>query len=197
MSWAAVLCWMLARRLRSSWPLLAITSFGILAAVTLMAVGAIYSRGVAEGGVRHTLATANPAAMDAQMIVHDRPLGLADYRELRAEIQQIAQVRVGHITREVQRFGRTQANWPLIPSSDGSLPAYASNLNLPLSIVGQPFFLSGFEQHSRLVEGRWPKVTPVADAGVLHLETVLGVRAAANYPVTVGSQVSPFPFQDR
>ena len=55
-----MLYWLLRRRFRSSWPLLAIASFGILAAVTLMAVGAVYSRGLAEGGVRHTLAAADP-----------------------------------------------------------------------------------------------------------------------------------------
>ena len=39
MGWTGVLYWLLARRLRSSWLLLAIGSFGILAAVTLMSVG--------------------------------------------------------------------------------------------------------------------------------------------------------------
>ena len=195
MGWFGILYWLLFRRLRSSWPLLAITSFGILAAVTLMAVGAIYSRGVAEGGVRHTLATADPAVLDAQVIVQDRPLGLADYLELRDEIEQIAQLRVGHITRDVQRFGRTQSNWALIPNSDDPFPAHLSNLNLPLSIVGRPFFLTGFEEHSRLVEGKWPQPTPVVDAGALRLEAVVGTGTASSYPLTVGSQVSLFPFR--
>ena len=195
MNWAGILCWLLARRLSSSWPLLAITSFGILAAVTLMAVGAIYSRGVAEGGVRHTLATADPVLLDTQVIVQNRPLGLADYRKLRTEIERIAEARVGHITRDVQRFGRTQTNWPLIPSSDGPLPAHVSNLNLPLSIVGRPFFLTELEQHSRLVDGRWPQAAPVVDAGALRLEAVVGEQTASNYPMTVGSQISLFPFR--
>ena len=36
--------WLLRRRLRSSWLLLAVTSFGILATVTIMFTGALYSR---------------------------------------------------------------------------------------------------------------------------------------------------------
>ena len=38
-----LLLWLLPRRFGSSWVLLAITAFGILAAVTLIAVGAIYA----------------------------------------------------------------------------------------------------------------------------------------------------------
>ena len=195
MGWTGILYWLLSRRLRSSWPLLAITSFGILAAVTLMAVGAIYSRALAEGGVRHTLATADPAVLDAQLIVQNRPLGLADYRKLRAEIEEIAEVRVGHMTREVQRFGRTEANWFLVPSSDGPLPAHVIEMNVPLSVVGRPFFLTGFKQHSRVVAGRWPEAAPVFDAGALRLEAVVGEEAASHYPLAVGSQLSLFPFR--
>ena len=195
MGWTGMLYWLLTRRLRSSWPLLAITSFGILAAVTLMAVGAIYSHALAEGGLRHSLATTDPAVLDAQVIVHNRPLGLADYRKLRAEIQEIAQVRVGYMTRDVQRFGRTQASWFLVPSSDGPLPAQVMEMEVPLSIVGRPFFLTEFEQHSRLVKGRWPQAAPVFDAGVLRLEAVVGEEAAGHYPLAVGSQISLFPFR--
>ena len=188
MNWARILSWLLARRLRSSWPLLAITSFGILAAVTLMAVGAIYSRGVAEGGVRHTLATANPAVLDTQVIVQNRPLGLADYRKLRSAIEQIAEARVGQITREIHRFGRVQPAWPLIKSADGPMPNFGD-------VVGQPFFLTGFEQHTRLVDGRWPQGVPVVEAGDLRHEAVLGAESASNYDLPVGSQISLFPFR--
>lgn len=195
MSWIGILYWLLTRRLRSSWPLLAITSFGILAAVTLMAVGAVYSHAIAEGGVRHTLGSADPALFDAQVIVQNRPLGLADYRKLRAEIQEIAQARMGHMTRDVQRFGRTERNWFLVAGADGPLPATVRELDVPLSVVGRPFFLTGFQDHSRLVDGRWPEVTPAYDAGTLHLEAVVGLRVTEDHPVTLGSQVSLFPFR--
>ena len=188
MSWARILSWLLARRLRSSWPLLAITSFGILAAVTLLAVGAIYSHGVAEGGVRHTLATANPAVLDTQIIVQNRPLGLADYRKLRSDIEQIAEARVGQITREIQRSGRVQPAWPLITSPDGPMPNFGD-------VVGQPFFLTGFEQHSRLVDGRWPENGPDVESGDLRLEAVLGAESASTYHLPVGTQISLFPFR--
>ena len=183
-----MLYWLLARRLRSSWPLLAITTFGILAAVTVMAVGAIYSRGIAEGGLRHTLGIADPAVLDAQVIVRNRPLGQGDYHRLQTEIEEIAEARVGPMTRTTHRLGRTLADWPLVLSADG-------RQSIQGDILGRPFFLTGFEQHSRLVNGRWPQAEVSHDDQILRLEAALGAKAAANFHLTVGSQVSIFPFR--
>ena len=188
MGWTGTLLWLLARRLRSSWALLAITSFGILAAVTLMAVGAVYSRALAEGGIRHTLAAADPAVLDTQVVVRNRPLGPADYRKLRADIEVTVRDRLGYLLREIHRFGRTQPNWPLAVGPNGRLIPFGGP-------VGQPFFLTGFEDHSRLVEGRWPQAVPDLDDGNLKLEAVLGDQAASSLAVGVGSQLSLFPFR--
>ena len=72
MSRFRVLFWLLPRRLRASWGLLAVTSFGTLAAVTFLAIGAIYSRALAEGGLRHSLASVDAAGKVALV------LGLTD-----------------------------------------------------------------------------------------------------------------------
>ncbi len=188
MAWTRTLYWLLARRIRSSWPLLAVTSFGILAAVTLMAVGAIYSRGIAEAGLRHTLGIAKPSALDAQVIVQNRPLGPEDYHKLRGEVEQIAEARVGNMTRAIHRFGRTLPDWPLVFSADGTQTIQGN-------IVGRPFFLTGFKEHSRLADGSWPKADVSRDDGILRLEVLLGVRAANNFHLTTGSQVSVYPFR--
>jgi len=198
-----MLYWLLRRRFRSSWPLLAIASFGILAAVTLMAVGAVYSRGLAEGGVRHTLAAADPAVLDAQIIVQNRPLGLADYQNLRRSIEDLAQSRLGFMTRDVHRFGRTQADWLLSSNTGGDPPSRGAP-------VGRPFFLTGFQEHTRLVDGRWPQSIPPTDrppgdsgslklelleSGPLELEVVVGRRASTTMGWPLGSRLSLFPFR--
>lgn len=188
MGWTGILYWLLARRLHSSWPLLAITSFGILSAVTLMAVGAIYSRALADGGVRHSLATADPAVLDAQVIIQNRPLGLPNYNKVRTDAELILEDRVGFITRSVERSGRTQPDWTLAFSPRGNPPFQGAP-------VGRPFFLTGFQEHSQLVAGRWPQAPPSHDDSGLRLETVLGARAAASFRVGVGTQVSLFPFR--
>ena len=188
MGWTGALYWLVARRVRTSWGLLAITSFGILTAVTLMAVGAVYSRALAEGGIRHTLATADPATLDAQVILQHRPLGIADYRRLQREIQDMTQERLGYLVRETQRFGRTQPNWLLATSADAPLPPGDSTL-------GRPFFLTGFQEHSQLVGGRWPEASPFLDAKGLQMEVVVGARSADLLGLELGSQVSLFPFR--
>ena len=187
MDWTRALYWLLARRLRSSWGLLAITSFGILASVTLMAVGAVYSRGLAEAGIRHTLATADPASLDTKVIVQNRPLGPEDYRRLQRDTEDIAEERLGYMVRDIQRFGRTEPNWPLATSSEAPLPP-------PGSTLGRPFFLTGFQEHSRLMQGRWPQVAPARNSQGLQMEAVVGARSATHLVLEIGSQVSIFPF---
>lgn len=188
MGWYRTLYWLLPRRLRSSWPLLAIASFGILAAVTLMAVGAVYSRGLAEGGIRHTLSTTDVNILNAQLFVQNRPLGPGDYRKLRTTVEDIAQENLGHMLRETHRFGRTPDDWALLGSARGPRPL----LGAP---VGRPFFLTGFQDHSQLIEGRWPRANPVAEQGFLELEAVIGAGSARVMNWRLGSQVSLFPFR--
>ena len=187
MDWTRALYWLLTRRLRSYWGLLAITSFGILAAVTLMAVGAVYSRALAEAGIRHTLATKDPTALDTRVLVQHRPLGPADYRKLRRDIEDTTQTRLGYMIREIQRFGRTDSTWPLATSPDVALPPRDSTL-------GRPFFLTGFQKHSRLVEGKWPQIAPARSSKGLEMEAVVGAQSAASLGLETGSRVSVFPF---
>ena len=76
----ALLLWLLPRRMRSAWGLLAVTAFGVLAAVTIMALGAMYSQALAEAGLRHALAVTSPTIINTQIIVRNRPLGAAGLR---------------------------------------------------------------------------------------------------------------------
>ena len=169
MGWARALFWLLPRRLRSYWVLLAITSFGILAAVTLMAVGAIYSRALAEGGLQHALAATSTTIMNARVTVRERPLSPADYQNLRADVEEIAEDRLGYMIRDIQRFGQSQPNMTLVFSSEPGPPPRSSP-------IGRPFFLTDFEKHTRLTAGRWPHpdAAPVFQENVLVMEAVLG-----------------------
>ena len=185
--WIGVLFWLLSRRLRSSWALLAITSFGILATVTLMAVGAVLSHALAEGGLRHALASTPPTVLNAWVIVQNRPLGPADYQRLRTTMAEMARMRLGQMLRDTQRFGRTQPDLPLVSNpEESSLDA----------LLGRPFFLTNFQEHSRIVEGRWPEAIPVPHDWGLELEMVLGRKTAASMGLKVGSRVYLIPFRN-
>ena len=183
-----MLLWLLPRRIRSSWVLLAITSFGILAAITLMAVGAIYSRALADGGLRHTLATTSKTVLNAHVLIQNRPLGPADYGRLRSTVDELAQERLGPTLQRTERFGRGQPNLPLVTTLEQP-PA----LDAP---VGRPFFFTGFEEHSRIVEGRWPERPPVIDDAGLDIEVVIGKKVASFMRMEVDSQAYIMPFKE-
>ena len=98
--------WLLRRRLRRSWLLLAVTSFGILASVTIMSTGAVYSRALSEAGLRHTLASFRPDVLDAQVTARNRPLGKVDYLSLETLVQEVSIARLGPMLRSTERLGR-------------------------------------------------------------------------------------------
>ena len=194
MGWTGALFWLLPKRLHSSWPLLLITSFGIIAAVTLMAVGAGYSNILAEGGLRHTLASTHPEILNVHVITQNRPIGVKDYRNLRSTVEDIADTRLGYMTRGMERYGRIEGDirFTRDPSADP--------LKLD-SIFVRPFFLTGLQEHSRLVDGRWPQDSrlrgndgaPVS-GDTISLEAVLGAETASTMSLGVGDNVDLIPF---
>jgi len=188
LNWIRVLLWLLPLRLRSIWVLLTVTSFGVLAAVTLMSISAIYSTALAESGLQHVLAITPANVLNAQILVDNRPMGPADYQALNSTVDQLIQDRLGFLLRQINRRGQTQPNLAFTYSSE---PDRAS-LN---SLLGRPFFLTHFEEHSQLVAGSWPQsATEVSETGVV-LETVVGERTAATMALEVGDQVFLFPFR--
>ena len=187
MGWTTVLYWLLRRRLRSSWPLLVITSFGIVTAVTLMSVGAGYSRVLAEGGLRHTLASTSPRVLNVHLITQNRPIGAPDYAQLRSAVEGFSESRLGYMTRTIERYGFIQGSVRMLTTtSDEPPPSDAP--------IGRPFFLTGFQEHSTLVEGRWPLESPVIDGDGLSIEAALGKDAARQFGVKPGSRVELYPF---
>ena len=187
MTWIRVIIWLLPRLLHSSWVLLAVTSFGILTAITLLAVGAIYSKTLAEGGLRHTLALTSTVGLNAQVRIQNRPLGPADYQNLRVAVEETLDERLGTLVRNTQRSGRAQGNLPLVMTEDGRPPSRGGP-------KGQPFFLTDFEKHAKIVEGRWPEADPIFHDKGVKMEMVVGKQTASNMGWEVDDQVYMVPF---
>ena len=187
MGWLRAAFWLLPRRLRSAWVLLSVSAFGVLAAVVLMAVGAMYSRALAEGGLQHTLASTDPSVLNAQVISQNRPLGLADYANLRATVEEVSQDRLGFLIRDIQRHGRTQPNMALTMTLSDQPPGIGSPL-------GRPFFITDFEKHVQLLEGRWPEAAPALHDQGVDLEAVIGDSVATSMGWGPGTQVFLLPF---
>ena len=189
MNWIKVLLWLVPRRLRSHLALPAITSFGILAAVILMAMGPIYSRALAEGGLRHAIASVPSTALHSHVTVRNRPLGPQDYQNLEATVSEINELRVGNITRDVQRWGKAR---PYAASAQRPDPGGGG---VPGNPSVQLFFLTEFQEHSRLSSGKWPRREPVLDARGVSLDIVMGSGLARSMGLRLGNEIflSPFP----
>ena len=189
MNWIKVLLWLVPRRLRSNWVLPAITSFGILAAVTLMAMGPIYSRALAERGLRHAIASVPATALNSQVNIRNRPLGPQDYDNLKATVSEINERRVGYITREVQRWGKARPYAAFAQPPDQGADPFPGNPTV------RTFFLTDFEEKSRLLAGDWPRREPVLDGRGVSLDAVLGTSLGRSMGLRMGDEIflSPFP----
>jgi len=172
MQFLSLVIWLLRRRLRRSWPLLAVTSFGILASVTIMSTGALYSRALGEAGLRHAISSFSPEVHNAQITAQNRPLGRADYLPLEALVEKSSNDRLREMLLSSERFGRTQVNLTLLTTPTTPI------LGSP---AGRPFFLTGFEEHSTLTQGRWPVSRSLQDlADDQAIEIVLGSESSRN-----------------
>ena len=183
----ALLLWLLPRRMRSAWGLLSVTAFGVLAAVTIMALGAMYSQALAEAGLRHSLAVTSPTIINTQVVVRNRPMGPEDYAVLRVDIEDIIAKDVGYLLRDVHRHARML---PILPLASEGAPWGLSD-----SPLGRPFFVTGFEENTTLVEGRWPSDAVSNDPngcpepeGCPRIEGVMGVDTARLMGWEVGKE---------
>ena len=180
--------WVMRRRLRGSWGLSAVTALGIVTAVVLLSATALYSKVLAETGVRHALFSERPGSLHIQVLAQNRPLGPEDYAQLRSIAEDTVERRVGLLTVGQERFGRTQVGMALTTNPEPRTPS----LSAP---SGRPFFMTGFEEHSRILEGNWPQQGGTSGPDGVELEAVVGRRVANDMGYEVGSRLFITPFR--
>ena len=163
------------------------SAMGVLLAVTLLSVAVVHSHTLAEAGLGYTMAISFQEFQSLELVVQDRPTARADYGRLRSGVEEVVQDRLGWLSQETHRSGRAQ-----------SLPAAADATGLRLSPENSDaylFFRSEFQEHTRLVAGRWPNgVAGTAEDGSLSLEAALGAPAADSLGWSPGAAVTLFPF---
>ena len=180
--------WLTCRRLRDSWGLTAATSLGILCAVVLLSATSLYSDLMAEAGVRYALYSEQPSTLDVQVLSENRSLGDEDYQRLRETAESAIDRHLGPIRTHVEQFGRTQWGMPLATDPGQPPPPVTT-------VSGRPFFMTGFREHSRLVEGSWPQEPGVSGPEEVELQAVMGQLAASELGVGVGSKLYITPFR--
>ena len=188
LNWIGVVLWLIPRRVRPIWLILAITSFGVVAMTTIASASEIYSKALAQSGLQHVIATTSPNALNGQLMVHNRPITRADYEALNSTVNNLIQKRIGFLLDHTNRRGQTHPN---IPFAYSPKPNRAS-----LDILqGRPFFLTQFERYSELTEGNWPtQEYRIGESGV-YLEAVIGDQTAKTMAISVGDEVFLFPYK--
>ena len=180
--------WVLRRRLRSAWGLLALSSLGTMAAVVLLSSTALYSQVLAEAGVRHSLYSSSPTSLHVQTLVQNRPLDPDDYAELRRVAETTVERRIGYLKTDLQRYGRTQTGMAATKNPAAQPPPLGSP-------SGRPFFMTEFVEHSRLLEGDWPQQRGTSGPDGVELEAVVGVDVADDFGYAVGTRLYITPFR--
>ncbi|MCH7606081.1 MAG: FtsX-like permease family protein [Chloroflexi bacterium] len=62
------------------------------------------------------------------------------------------------------------------------------------ALRGRPFFLTSFEDHAHIVDGRWPQGSPVIGEKGLEIEVVLGTQTSKRAALPLGSRRDLVPF---
>tara|TARA_Y100001001_G_scaffold21363_1_gene18354 strand:- start:1131 stop:4229 length:3099 start_codon:yes stop_codon:yes gene_type:complete len=104
---------------------------------------------------------------------------------LEALVEKSSKDRLGEMLLSSERFGRTQSNLTLL--STPTTPILGSP-------SGRPFFLTGFEEHSTLTQGRWPVSRSLQDlADDQAIEIVLGFESSRQLSYLVGDEIFLVP----
>ena len=167
-----LVAWLAVRRLRVSPGLLLASSLGVLLAVTMVAATVIHSNTIAQAGLSYALGrTISQDALNFHIRVPERPLGEADYTRLNTSVSGSIESHLGWIQESGHRLGRSPI-FSSTPGPEGSGPTL-------VGADGYVYFQEGFEEHARLVDGRWPQQAASEDAeGNLRVEAVVGLDIA-------------------
>ena len=180
--------WVLRRRLRTAWGISLVSSLGTLAAVILLSSTVLYSGILAETGVRHSLYSQSPSSLHVQTLFQNRPLGPDDYVDLRGVAETTIDRRIGHLKTGLQRYGRTQTGMDATINEASKPPPLGSP-------SGRPFFMTGFVENSKLIEGKWPTISGTSSEYGVELEAVVGEEVANDFGYSIGTRLYITPFR--
>ena len=168
-----LMAWLAVRRLRVSPGLLLASSLGVLLAVTMVAATVIHSNTIAQAGLSYALGrNISQDALNFHIVVPERPLGEADYARLNTSVSGSIESHLGWLQESRHRLGRS----PVFSSTAG--PEHSGQTLVGAD--GYVFFQEGFQEHVRLVDGRWPQEAASEDAdGTLRVEALVGVDVAS------------------
>ncbi len=124
------------------------------------------------------------ASINMRVIVQERPLGPKDYPRLRSEVEGMLQEHTEWMLEGTERYGRLRDTE--MSRREDELPTG--------SYLSRPFFLTGFQEHTRIVDGRWPEAGAVLHEDGVDMEAVIGLDAGERLRLGIDSKVYVYPF---
>jgi hypothetical protein len=160
---------------------------GVMLAVSVVAAAVVYSDAMSNLGLRHVLSATPPQFLDVQLVVNDRPTGLADFQRLGSKVERSIEAHVGALNEGTHRLGQVQP-LPLRVLSDEEIRGPRS---------AYIYFQEGFEDHVRLVSGRMPQdVSVQPDGAPRPLEALIGADLSVLMRWREGTVLALVPFAD-
>ena len=165
------------RRSIANWRMLATLALGIIVAATLLASAPIYARAMADLGLTFTIRDQLRDAAATRVEFRDIALGTTDGENTRAVVERRIDERIGWFRGEQTLSLRAGRFWGLKPEEE------VVALRTPLI---QPQSLPGYENHVRVVEGRFPRPTRPGEP----LELAVSARSAQVAGLKAGQVVT-------
>ena len=171
----------IGRRARANWRFLLVLFAGILLAVALLSATPLYLGATSELGLRYAMRYESAGVPDVTVILPSRPLDESRHAQA---TRQVADAAGEHIRRLV-----TLDTFHIrTPALDVEFPGVA--VFTPGEIKANLESFSGYEEHTRLVQGAFPRSTGGA-GGIV--EVAVGARVARLYRVAVGDTLTVYP----
>ncbi len=184
-----LITWLLPKYLRSSWVNLFIIFLGACIGLVSVGLGFAYSQAISEAGLQYAVASSSPGSLNIRVTTQNRPIAPEDYSLLQESIEQVIEENVSFLIQDFARNGRTQSNLSITNDPSDTISLFGGP-------VGRPFFLTDFEKHSSLVDGRWPNNRETENPdNHLRIDTVIGNDIAELMHYSLGDTVYILPYK--
>ena len=173
-----VLVW---RRLRANWRFQLVVFAGVLMATTLLAGAPLYLNSIEELGLRHSLQFERTGVLDTAVLVPFRPLDESGYAQTSTQVDERVNEGIGELVMVRQAHIR-------MPGYDVLLPGQTTP-----RVMSAIQSFSEYEEHTRVVEGRFPRSLGPSATDPLPLEVAIGANAARSFGVGLDDTITILP----
>jgi len=162
-----------SRRSGRNWKLLGVLGLGMLMAASLLAAAPVYARTMADLGLTFTVRDELNASPGNRVSFAAVPLNTSEGQALKASVSRRIDERIGWFKASEARYLRT-GRFFIGPNGADPAPTGAP--------LGQLQSLTGYEEHTRLVAGAYPKPTARGEP----MEVAISERSAKASGLQVG-----------